>query len=258
MQRIACLTLGLTLSVLLLATTLQAEAPAGQGEVRILLTVGGHDFEAQPFYAMFDAMPDVRYTKATMPKDAGLLKPGLEKEYDVLVRYDMVGGVTPEQEKALAELLKRGIGLVALHHNLGAHRQWPEYRKIIGGQYIFQPCEIDGKQYLPSRYSHGETIPVAVADKDHPITRGLKDFVIHDETYKGYYTAPRATVLLRTDHPKNNPELAWAYQYGKSRVFYLMLGHDHSAYDNPNYRELVHRGILWAACREPGSKAESP
>ena len=119
MQRIFCLTLGLTLSALLSATSLQADPPAGQGKIRVLLTVGGHGFEEKPFYALFDAMPDVRYTKATMPKDAGLLKPGLEKQYDVLVRYDMVGGVKPEQEKALVELLNRGIGLVALHHNLG-------------------------------------------------------------------------------------------------------------------------------------------
>ncbi len=128
MQRIWCLTLGLTLSALLSVSALQAEQPAGQGKVRVLLTVGGHGFEAKPFYAMFDAMPDVSYTKATLPKDAALLKPGLEKQYDVLVRYDMVGGVTPEQEKAFVELLKRGFGLVALHHNLGAHSQWPEYR----------------------------------------------------------------------------------------------------------------------------------
>jgi type 1 glutamine amidotransferase len=257
-QRIACWTLGLTLSALLSVSTLQADQPAGQGKVRVLLTVGGHGFEAKPFYAMFDAMPDVSYTKATLPKDAGLLKPGLEKQYDVLVRYDMVGGVAPEQEKAFVELLQRGIGLVALHHNLGAHSQWPEYRKIIGGAFIMKPCEIDGKHYAPSLWSEGETIPVAVADKDHPITRGLTDFVIHDETYKGYYTDPGITVLLRTGHAKNNPELAWVHHYGKSRVFYLQLGHGPGAHDNPNYRELVHRGILWAAGREPASKAGSP
>jgi type 1 glutamine amidotransferase len=249
-QRILCLTLGLILSALLSATALRAEPPAGQGKVRVLLTVGGHGFEAQPFYAMFDAMPDVSYAKATLPKDAGLLKPGLEKQYDVLVRYDMVGGVKPEQEKALAELLKRGIGLVALHHNLAAHSRWPEYRKIIGGQFILEPCEIDGKHYAPSLWREGQTYGVTVADKDHPITRGLKDFIIQDENYKGYYTDPSVTVLLKTDAPNSNPELAWVHEYGKSRVFYLMLGHGHTAYENPNYRELVHRGILWAAGRE--------
>jgi type 1 glutamine amidotransferase len=56
--------------------------------------------------------------------------------------------------------------------------------------------------------------------------------------------------LLKTAHPKNDPELAWVTRYGNSRVFYLMLGHDHSAYENPNYRELVARGIRWAAGRQ--------
>ncbi|MCU0874102.1 MAG: hypothetical protein MUE50_17335, partial [Pirellulaceae bacterium] len=50
--------------------------------IRILLTFGGHGFEEPPFFAMFDALPGIDYTKAEMPKDAGLLKPGLQKEYD--------------------------------------------------------------------------------------------------------------------------------------------------------------------------------
>ena len=56
-------------------------------------------------------------------------------------------------------------------------------------------------------------------------------------------------MLLKTDHPKNNPELAWVTQYGKSPVFYLMLGHDSKAWANPNYKQLVLNGILWAAGR---------
>ena len=45
-------------------------------------------------------------------------------------------------------------------------------------------------------------------------------------------------VLLKTDHPKNNPKIAWVTQYGKSRVFYLMLGHDVEAYACPQYPKL--------------------
>src|SRR5580658_4480723 len=112
-----------------------AEPPAAK--IRVLLTYGGHGFEEKPFFAMFDALPDVRYTKAQLPQSAGLLKPGLEKDYDVIVRYDMVAKFAPEQEKAFVALLHRGIGLVALHHNLCAHSKWPEYTKIIGGKYCY-------------------------------------------------------------------------------------------------------------------------
>ena len=202
MQRIFCLTLGLILSALLSTTPLRADPPAGQGKIRILLTVGGHDFEVKPFYAMFDAMPDVSYTKATMPKDAGLLKPGLEKEYDVLVRYDMVGGVTPEQEKSLVELLNRGIGLVALHHNLGAHSRWPEYRKIIGGKWIVEPCEIDGKHYVPSLYSHGETIPVTRGRQRPPDHARAQGFHHSRRDLQGLLYRPRRYRALEDRPPE--------------------------------------------------------
>jgi len=54
-------------------------------------------------------------------------------------------------------------------------------------------------------------------------------------------------VLLTTDCPKNDPQVAWVTQYGNSRVFYFMLGHDHVAWQNPNYSEILLRGIRWTA-----------
>jgi type 1 glutamine amidotransferase len=220
-----------------------------QDKIRVLLTTGGHGFQADPFYATFDAMADVQYTKAELPKDAGLLKPGLQDKYDVIVMYDMVRGISAEQQKAFAELLEKGIGVVSLHHNLGAHRDWDDFRKIIGGKFILSECTIDGVQYPKTPWSHDEHLKVTVVDKDHPITRGIGDFEIHDETYGPYYTASNVHVLLKTDHPKNNPEIAWTTSYGKSQVFYLMLGHDAHAYANPNFAKLVHQGIRWAAGR---------
>ena len=240
----------LTLAVAAVAAgPVVAQQPAEQGKIRVLLTSGGHGFEAEPFYAVFDAMPDVEYTKAELPKDAGLLKPGLEKEYDCIVMYDMVRGIKPEEQEAFAKLLESGIGLVSLHHNLGAHRDWDEFRKIIGGKFCLKDQVIDGREYKQTPWSHGEQLKVTVADKKHAITQGVDDFEIHDETYGKFYTAPGIHVLLKTDHPKNNPDLAWTTSYGKSRVVYLMLGHDHFAYENPNFRKLVHQSIRWAVGR---------
>jgi hypothetical protein len=223
-----------------------AEQPAVK-KIRVLLTYGGHAFEEKPFFAMFDALPNVQYTKAPLPQSAGLLKPGLEKDYDVIVRYDMVAGFTPEQEKAFVALLRRGIGLVALHHNLGAHRQWDEYSKIVGGKYCFGVYREGDKTFGPSRYEHGQDLKVAVADREHPITRGLADFAIHDEVYNHFFVAPNVHILLTTNHPKNDPKIAWAHEYGKSRVFYFQLGHDSQAWKNPAYPDILARGIRWAA-----------
>jgi len=225
----------------------RAEDAAAGGKIRVLLTYGGHGFQQEPFFAMFDAMEGITYAKCELPKQADMLRPGLEKDFDVIVMYDMAKGVSREQQEAFAALVKQGIGVVSLHHNMGAHRDWDEFRKIIGGKFIFAPVEIDGKQYPKSGWSHGEDMKVTVADQQHPITKGLSDFEIHDETYNNYYTDPDAHVLLTTDHPKNDPELAWVKTYGNSRVFYFMLGHDNHAWQNPNYPKIVLNGIRWAA-----------
>lgn len=226
--------------------TARAEQPAAK-KIRVLLTYGGHGFEEKPFFAMFDALPNVQYTKAPLPQSAGLFKPGLEKDYDVIVRYDMVVSFTPDQEKAFVALLNRGIGLVALHHNLGAHRQWDEYTKIIGGKYCFAVYQAGEKKFGPSHYEHDNDLKIAVADREHPITHGLTDFAIHDEVYNHCYVSPDVRVLLTTNHPKNDPKIAWAHEYGKSRVFYFQLGHDSKTWTNPVYPDILARGIRWTA-----------
>src|SRR5690348_2673096 len=137
--------------------------------IRVLLTYGGHGFEQKPFYAMWDSLPGIRYTKAKLPDSADLLKPGLEKQYDVLVMYDMSNGFTPQQRQNFVELLKTGIGVVSLHHNLCAHEDWPEYRTLIGGRYFQKLETIDGKEYAPSHYLHDQHMEVKIADRNHPI-----------------------------------------------------------------------------------------
>jgi len=56
---------------------------------------------------------------------------------------------------------------------------------------------------------------------------------------------PDVIPLLSTTYPKSGKPLAWTRNQGKSRIVYLQLGHDHSAYENPRYRELVARAIQY-------------
>ena len=233
-RRLSCV---LALSILLTTTLLRAaekEASKTAAPIRVLIVTGGHGFEAEPFFAVFDAIPDVTYTKAEYPAAAELLKPDLTDQYDVVVFYDMWSKpLAPDQQVNFVNLLRKGIGVVALHHTLGAHRDWPEYVKIIGGRYCLKEQEIDGAVQPKSSFSHGEDMHVTIADPKHPITRGLQDFQIHDETYKDYYTARNVQGLLNTAHPKNEPELAGVTQHGKRPVCYLILGSDHLSYENP-------------------------
>jgi type 1 glutamine amidotransferase len=33
--------------------------------------------------------------------------------------------------------------------------------------------------------------------------------------------------------------------YGKSRIVYIQLGHDHNSFDDRNYRQLIKQSIDW-------------
>jgi type 1 glutamine amidotransferase len=244
----------LPLLVAALAPLATARA-ADPAPLRVLLVYGGHEFQEPEFFAFWDGLKGVSYTKALLPASAGMLKPGLEKDYDVVVLYDMFTGFTTEQKESFQKLMEgSGIGLLALHHSLNSHRDWPEYHRMIGGKWVDRAEEIDGKTYAPSTYSHDEEVPVAVADPSHPITKGLAPFTIHDETYGGVYVAPDVHVLLKTDHPKNVPAVAWTKPYGKSRVVYLMSGHDAKAWANPAFRELIARSLRYVANGQAAAK----
>jgi len=232
----------------LLTVVSNAQEQAGERKIRLLIVSGGHGFEEASFFKMFDEFQGIGYKKAVFPQAGELLKPGLEKECDVIVMYDMVKSITPEQQKAFVQLLNTGIGLVCMHHDLGGSQSWAEFTKIRGGKYCLKPEIIDGKEYK-STYDHDQDIKVTVVDKEHPITKGIGDFAIHDEAYGNCYVSPEVKVLLKTDHPKSCPDLAWVHEYAKSRVFFLMLGHDSKAWGNPAFKEILIRGIKWSVVR---------
>ena len=246
-----------TLFAMLICPTGRGAEKLEEGKIRVLVVTGGHDFEQKEFYGLFDSIPDVTTNEINYPQAAIALKPDLADKFDVVVFYDMwAQGISPEQQQAFVQLLNRGIGVVALHHTLGAHQAWPEYAKIIGGKFHLAERTVDGQTLPISGYDHGQDMQVHVEDSDHPITRGLKDFQIHDETYNKYDTDPNAQVLLTTKHPKSDRELMWAKTYSNSRVVYLQLGHDHLAYENPSYRTLIARSIRWTAGRP--AEADAP
>jgi hypothetical protein len=137
-------------------------------------------------------------------------------------------------------------------------QEWPEYERMMGGKFYLKKHVENGIEAPPSGYKHDVDIPVEIADQDHFITKGLADFVIHDETYSRFAVSPAAHVLLRTKHPDSGPVIGWTTAYGKARVVCLQLGHDAKAYANPNYRALVSRAIRWVARQTSDDAAMKP
>ena len=98
---------------------------------------------------------------------------------------------------------------------------------------------------------------INVADNSHPITTGIDDFEITDETYKNKLFAEDNHLLLTTDHPNNDSYIGWTRNYGRGRVCYLQLGHGPNAYGDENFRKLVSQAIRWCARRNISTGAES-
>ncbi len=228
---------------------LSATGEEGTGRTRVLLITGGHGFEEEAFFKVFKDNSGIALTTDAHGKpDATAYERGDLLTYEVVVLYDMAGQITEPQKAKFLSLFDKGIGLVVLHHALVSYLAWPDYARIIGGHYPKPPA---GEPQVTEAvgYQHNVEIPVVIVPRDHPITAGMKDFTIHDEIYWGFRVGKDVTPLLTTTHPKSGNPLAWTRMEGKSRVVYLQLGHDHQAYDNPNYRELVARSIQWAARR---------
>lgn len=219
-------------------------------KIRVLVVTGGHQFEEKPFFRIFEQNPGITFEAVQHPQaDARLTTEG-SRNWDVLVLYDMRQPITAAARADLLARLKEGKGIVSLHHSIANCQDWEEYSRIIGGKYFLTARKEDGVDHPASTYKDDVTFKVEVAAKDHPVTRGVADFEILDETYHGLWVDPAATVLLRTGEPTNHPVLAWARQEQASRIVYLQLGHGPSAYDHPSYRRLLSQAIRWTAKRD--------
>ena len=243
MKRFACLCAILGVAILTLA------ASSGQPGTAVLVITGGHAFEAEPFFRLFRDNAAVTFTAAEHGTDSATAweRDDLAR-FDVVVLYDMPRSITPAQQARMRSLFERGTGLVVLHHALVSFQDWPDYERIIGGRYPEPP---KGQPAISDKvgYEHDVMVPITILDAAHPITAGLKDFTIRDEIYWGFRVGGDVHPLLGTTHPRAGKPLMWTRTEGKSRVVFLQLGHDHHAFENPNFRELMARSIRWAAGR---------
>jgi type 1 glutamine amidotransferase len=123
-----------------------------------------------------------------------------------------------------------------------AFRSNTSYQFMVGGQFVAHPGNM-------------VDYTVQIADHRHPITRGIPNFSVHTEQYY-MHVDPSNHVLATTTFPAREGmdwirgvvmPVAWTRMWGKGRVFYCSLGHQASDFEQAETRDLVRRGILWAA-----------
>ena len=211
-------------------------------DIRILIVTGGHDFEREAFFQMFDSMKGVSYQELKHP-DANLQLGQIDpKTYDAVVFYDMPKTISEKEKESYYQLLKLGKGLLFLHHSLCSYQDWQEYKTIVGGKY-----HEEKNSPQSSTYQHDVTFPVMITNKKNPVTRGIKDFSLLDEVYGNTEVLLTVKVLLKTNHSLSNPIIGWSHQMEKSRIVYIQPGHDKNSYTNADYRQLVRQAIVYVS-----------
>lgn len=181
--------------------------------------------------------------------------------YDVIIVNYYDRGSRPDLSwgepamRALEEFVASGKGLVMYHLALGAFDGWTEFEKMSGGNW--RPDN--------GHHSARHDFMVDLKDTDHPITRGLRSFMMRDEElYANLRWQPEGSYhVLATaydDHSLYNGRssqpipgdgidepILWTTEYGQGRVFSTALGHDVPNVTQEPFAVTFARGVEWAA-----------
>ena len=154
-----------------------------------------------------------------------------------------VGWMTDEQGKAVKRWVQEGGSLWGFHNNSQLSLMNRDYRDVEGAIYTGHP---------PLR-----PFKVKIINRDHPITKGVNDFVVTDEQHFLVYEKDPKYVLAvsvnedgltftdQTGRTSNTCESVWAYDYGKGRVCFMAPGHLVTALWNPEYEKMQKNAVNW-------------
>ncbi|HEB27154.1 MAG TPA: ThuA domain-containing protein [Porticoccus sp.] len=172
------------------------------------------------------------------------------KKFSTIIWNNNTGDVlTPEQRQALADYIKQGGHWLGIHGAGGSRDyDWQWYpQQLLKATFIghplfpqFQQATIDvedrthpATQHLPARWQRTEEW---YSFEQSPRVKGVQVLASLDEsTYN-----PKLDLLMDDDHP-----LIWTHKLGQGIVFYTALGHNGSAYQEPEYQQLLENTLLW-------------
>lgn len=166
---------------------------------------------------------------------------------DLIVPCWTMGKIENDQANGLLEAVRAGTGIAGWHGGIiDSFREHTEYQWMTGGQWVAHP---------------GNCIPsytVEIVDPAHPIMKGLRNFTMPDTEQYFIHIDPSVHILCRTtfsgeygdrDRYQAGTVMPYAYTktYGKGRVFAACWGHTSKDFEVFEAREIVLRGLLWAA-----------
>ncbi|MEI7025097.1 ThuA domain-containing protein [Paenibacillus sp. y28] len=164
---------------------------------------------------------------------------------DLIVPVWTMGEITKEQAANVSAAVQAGTGIAGCHGGMcDAFRTNVDWQFMTGGQWVAHPGN-DGVEYT-----------VNIKHSSSPLVEGLQDFQVTSEQYY-LHVDPAVEVLATTRFPvASGPHalnkavdmpVVWTKRWGVGRVYYCALGHHADIVDMPEVKELLRRGLVWAA-----------
>jgi hypothetical protein len=152
--------------------------------------------------------------------------------------------ITPEKGKAIRAFVEGGGSAWFFHNASYISGTNEDFRHVEGalftGHTPFRPYKMK------------------IVNPDHPITRGVKDFVVTEEQHYVIYDKDPKSVLVRSVNEEGleystpthgnqgaSCEACWAYEYGRGRVCFMAPGHTIPGFWNPEYIKLQKNALKW-------------
>lgn len=164
--------------------------------------------------------------------------------YDLIVPVWTMSELSREAATNVSEAVARGTGLAGCHGGMcDAFRANVLWQFMTGANWVAHPGG-DGVHYRVRITGSGDLV------------EGIEDFDVTSEQYY-LHTDPANQVLAVTSfptvnwyHAANGPvemPVAWTRRWGHGRVYYNALGHQAAVIASGPPREMLRRGLIWAA-----------
>ena len=247
---------------------------------RLLVLSGGHPYEAEPFEELLrwlaQELGDWELMHLLHPEAEAAVAEGAADEADALLFYDMGGyefadgkvtsqGPSEGFKQAIMRRFANGRGAVAMHHAIAGWAEWPEWAEMLGGRFLYQPGEFQGRPMPDSGYRHDVEYTAEIM-ADHPVASGVPaNFPMVDELYlcpidesalrplirarhsftrDNFYSAALAVAgemfsNQGWEHPDGSDLVGWERDIGGTPLVYLQFGDGPATYRDPNVRRLL-------------------
>lgn len=239
----------ISLSALLLSGCGKTDAT---DPIRALLITGGcchdYDFQKKTLSTALSLRAPIEWTFLHEGGDSKDYQstlfdnPNWADEYDIVVHNECYANTAdPAYISKIVKAHKAGTPAIVIHCAMHTYRaaEVDDWREFLG--------------VTTRRHDHQSLYPTTIVDPSHPIIGDFPaDWVSPmDELYIIEKLWPNAKALItgKSEQSGESYPVFWINQYGKARVFGTTFGHTNETISNPEFQDILARGILWATGR---------